>query len=167
MWENESKRHINAERIANEAKATWQATWDLMAHMKRITLLQTEHGPMLPNTDVRTKAQETCYHYWTEMKPDPNAWRTTSPCGNSHALTLARPSIHSTEKGCAGTSDSSCSEETILKRKKGRNKKDPFTDGDLRRRSPCRHSIDRTTQENEEIYVLNGEGTSSRQDMSG
>ena len=71
MGENDSERAPRAERIANDAEATLQATWDLMAHMRHLTLLQTEHGPLLPSTDIRTRVQETSYHYWTETKEDP------------------------------------------------------------------------------------------------
>ena len=59
MGETESERPERAARIANEASITLQAIWDLQDHMRVLTFLQTEHGILVPNTELRGRLQNT------------------------------------------------------------------------------------------------------------
>ena len=59
MGETESERPERAARIANEAATTIQAIWDFQDHMRVLTYLQTEHGILVPNTELRGRLQNT------------------------------------------------------------------------------------------------------------
>ena len=100
MGETEAEKPLRAARVADEAAVTLQALWDLLSRMRTLTCLWTEHGILVPRTDLRGDIQNTLYFSWCQQNVDvdrgpphkrlemlmPNNWRSPTTTGLSRDL---------------------------------------------------------------------------------